>query len=475
MNDIQPPSPGRTKSGWRHSLSTRLFALTIFAILLVEALIFIPSAASFRADWLDKRVQAAHVAALALDATPTRMVSEELAAQLLMSAEVLGVAETEDGMRFQLLAPVAPVAGTLKTVDLRAEGMMGSIGATLATFLAPSDRTLLIIAPGSMPGRMTEVLVPEAPLKQALTAYGNRIIGLSLLISLITGALIFTVLYILVVRPMRQVTDNIERFRDNPGGRTRILERVRRRDEIGRAQNALVDMESVVSDSFRQRERLAQLGEAMAKINHDLRNSLAAAQLVSDGLSRSEDPRVKKAAPRLERVLERAIKLATDTLQYGRAETPEAMMQPVLLHETLEEAAREALSDHDSVVWVNDIPDTVTADADPDHLHRIAGNLIRNAAEALQERGGPGRIRAALNGGGIELADDGPGLPEIARNNLFKPFAGSSKRDGTGLGLTIARDLARSMGGDLTLERTGPDGTVFLVEIQIDDSIQSAG
>ena len=448
--------------------------LTILVILLVEALIFIPSAASFRADWLDKRVQGAHVAALALDATPTRMVSEELAAELLKSAQVLSVAEIEDEMRFQLLAPVAPVTGIMKTVDLREEGMMGSMSsmrATIATFFAPKGRTLLILAPGSTARRTTEVVVPEAPLKQALVAYCYRIMGLSLLISFVTGVLIYAVLFLLVVRPMRRVTANIEHFRDNPSARTRTLTSTPRRDEIGRAQNALVDMEAVVSDSFRQRERLAQLGEAMAKINHDLRNSLAAAQLVSDGLTRSEDPRVKKAAPRLERVLERAIKLATDTLQYGKSETPRAEMQLLHLYEIIEEAAHEALTVHTDVVWVNEIPKDIKVDADPDHLHRIAGNLIRNAAEALAERGGPGRISAMLNGSGIELADDGPGLPQASLDNLFKPFAGSSKRDGTGLGLTIARDLARSMGGDLTLARTGPEGTVFDITMQIDDPV----
>lgn len=472
MSESETKSTDHPGSSWQHSLSTRLFVLTIGVILLVEALIFIPSAASFRADWLDKRVQGAHVAALALDATPTRMVSEELAAELLKSAEVLGVAETEDGMRFQLLAPVAPITGVVKTVDLRQEGMMGSMNSmvtAMATFFAPEGRTLLIIAPGSMPGRTTEVLVPELPLKQALIAFGYRVVGLSLLISFITGALVYTVLFMLVVRPMRHVTANIERFRDNPGARTHTLELTSRQDEIGRTQNALVDMETVVSDSFRQRERLAQLGEAMAKINHDLRNSLAAAQLVSDGLARSEDPRVQRAAPRLERVLKRAIKLATDTLQYGKTETPTAEMQTLRLHETIEEAAHEALATHTDVVWVNEIPEDVTTQADPDHLHRIASNLIRNAAEALAERGGPGRISAMLNGAGIEFSDDGPGLPEQSLDNLFKPFAGSSKTGGTGLGLTIARDLARSMGGDLTLARTGPDGTVFHIAMQIDE------
>jgi signal transduction histidine kinase len=61
----------------------------------------------------------------------------------------------------------------------------------------------------------------------------------------------------------------------------------------------------------------------------------------------------------------------------------------------------------------------------------------------------------------LRLSDDGPGVPEKARNNLFQPFVGSVRRGGTGLGLAIARELAQGHGGDLTLVETGPGGSVF--------------
>ena len=221
-------------------------------------------------------------------------------------------------------------------------------------------------------------------------------------------------------------------------------------------------MEETVATSFRNRAHLAELGTAVAKINHDLRNSLASAQLVSDVLARSEDPRVQKAAPRLERALERAISLATQTLDYGKATPQAARMEPVVLHAVLDEAAAEALAIHPGVGWDNRVPANVKVNADPDHLHRIISNLIRNAAEAMapQAEGGS-RIIASLSPQGLDLADTGPGLPDSARENLFKPFAGSSRSSGTGLGLVIARELAQGMGGDLVLASTGPEGTVF--------------
>lgn len=440
------------------SLSVRLFAVTILAILIVEFLVFLPSAASFRQGWLDERVQAARIAALSLEAAPSRMVSEELSRELLERAEVLAVAELSNDMREQILPPAMPLDAPMKQVDLMEEGMMGSIGETMATWNAPDGRLLIVRAMGSAPGRVLEIIIPERPLKESLIAFGWRIFGLSLLISLTAGAIIYFLLFLLVVRPMQRVTASVIQFREDPAAWTKRLSPTPRRDEIGRAQNALADMESAVSDTLRQRERLAQLGEAVAKINHDLRNTLATAQLASDALSTSDDPRVQRAVPRLERALERAISLASETLKYGRTNTPEAQLQPVKLSYAVEEAALEALAHYPGIEFSNTVPLSASADADPDHLHRILANLIRNAAEAQE---GEGEVSVRPCERGLEVCDTGPGLPKKAKESLFKPFASSTRRDGSGLGLALSRDLARSMGGDLELVKTGPDGTCF--------------
>lgn len=458
--------PAPTLSRWFESLSFRLFALTIVSILLVEGLIFVPSASGFRNAWLQERVQAARTAALALDAAPSRSVSDDLSDELLMSAEVLAVTEIEDDMRVQLLPAQQAITGQMHGLDLRGSTMVSRSFAAMGSFFAPDDRILVILADGSAPGRVMEIVVPQAPLKAAMLAYARRIAALSLLIALVAATIIYVMLHFLVVRPMRRVTLSAEQFRDDPGAWTRRLPPTSRRDEIGRAQNALADMEETVATSFRNRAHLAELGTAVAKINHDLRNSLASAQLVSDVLARSEDPRVQKAAPRLERALERAISLATQTLDYGKATPQAARLEPVSLHAVLDESATEALAIHPGVGWDNKVPADVSVNADPDHLHRIISNLIRNAAEAMASQAeGGARIIASLSPRGLDLADTGPGLPDSARENLFKPFAGSSRSSGTGLGLVIARELAQGMGGDLKLASTGPDGTVFRLSL----------
>jgi signal transduction histidine kinase len=464
---VNPPLPAPEPTpppGFRRfadGLSARLFALTLGAILFTEFLIFIPSVSAQRTQWLQERVAAARIAALALEAAPMREVSVELSESLLMKAEVLAVAELEDEMRFQLLPPAAPIEGTMRSVDLRNSTLMGRSFAALSEYFAPKDENLIVTAEGSGEGRVIEIVLPQAPLKATLVSFAWSAAGLSLIIALVAAVLIYMVLDALVVRPMKRVTVSVEQFSRDPGGWSRRLSPTQRRDEIGRAQNALSGMEEAVADAFRQRAHLAELGSAVAKINHDLRNSLASAQLVSDVLSKSEDPRVKRAAPRLERALERAIDLATATLDYGKAGPRPPKMQSVRLRTVLLEAGDEALNGGGTSLEA-DIPAQLVINSDPDHLHRIASNLLRNAAEALAQAASPDpRIRITLEPGALVFRDNGPGLPASAQDNLFKPFAGSSRTNGTGLGLVIAHELAEALGGELSLLETGVAGTAF--------------
>lgn len=443
------------------NLSARLFAVTLGAILLTEFLIFIPSASGLRTQWLEERAAAARIASLALEAAPMREVSDELAESLLKKAELLAVAELEDEMRFQLLAPSGPIEGPTRSLDLRGSTMMGRSMAALSEYFAPPDEILIVTAEGADETRVIEFVVPQAPLKATLAAFAWRVTGLSLIIGLVAAVLIYAVLDILVVRPIKRVTISVEQFSRDPGSWTRRLSPTTRSDEIGRAQNALSGMEEAVADAFRQKAHLAELGSAVAKINHDLRNSLASAQLVSDVLAKSEDPRVTRAAPRLERALERAIELATATLDYGKAAPRAPKLQAIRLRSVIAEAADEALNGSGALVPIA-IPDDVQIETDPEHLHRIAANLLRNAAEALGQSGKPDpQICVTLSSGALIFRDNGPGLPEKAQENLFRPFAGTGRTNGTGLGLVIAHELAAALGGELSLMETSEHGTVF--------------
>jgi len=472
--DARPPEntshPAARASGWpaRFGLSSRILGLAVVFVLLVEALVFLPSAANYRANWVETRVEQARIAVLALDASPDRMVSDELERALLERAGVLGVAEGVDGMRVQLFDAVRPPPGTPIMVNTDRLRTFGAVGDTLGALFGSPDR-LLVIRDATVEGEYLDILVPLGELKSALIGFSQRILALSLFIALAVGALIYLALYLYVVRPIKRVTASVEQFRDNPRDWTRRLETTRRSDQIGRAQNALAELEAAVQSAFRQRERMAQLGEAMAKINHDLRNSLAAAQLVSDGIARSEDPKVQRAAPRLERALERAINLAQATLNFGKGEGLNARVGTVALEPIIHEALDEALGGHDHLI--RDVrAETATCHADEEFLHRILVNLSRNAAQAMTRHGtGEARlsVHARPNGAGVEItvADNGPGIPSRVRERLFQPFSASGSRDGAGLGLAIARELAEAMGAELSLVRSDAMGTQFRLRL----------
>ena len=449
-------------------LSSRLLALTVVFVLIAEMMIFIPSLASFQRNWLEDRVEMAQTATLALEAAPQRTVSDKLSRNLLMNAQIVTVALSSDMGRESILSPAMAIDGKVSQIDLREYGMIPPIFSTL-NFLSDGDiRFIQVRDNPEIAGDFIEVVVETAQLRQELWQFINRIFWLSLFISTFVGLLIYFSLLYVVVRPIRRITWSIERFRDDPRDWKHQIQPSSRQDEIGRAEHSLADMESTVRAALQERERLAQLGEAMAKINHDLRNSLTSAQIISDGLTRSEDPRVQRAAPRLERAIERAVKLAEDTLSFGRSDPPKPQLNAHSLRAIIEEAAHEALLSHKGIVWTNGVDGTLMANVDNDHLHRIIVNLLRNAAQAIEGMNRPdgsGRVTVHHNAEGtnitLEITDDGPGIPERVQTSLFKPFSASGSKRGSGLGLAIARELANGMGGDLKLVRTDETGTVF--------------
>ena len=202
---------------------------------------------------------------------------------------------------------------------------------------------------------------------------------------------------------------------------------------------------------------------------------LTSAQIASERMAASGDPRVAQALPRLERALDRAVTLASNVLTFGNSAEPAPDKRQVALRTAVDAAAEDAGLTTDGVALISEIDGAAQVSADPEQLHRILVNLLRNAREAIDGadgRAGRGRIIANLRRDGgmdvLRLADDGPGLPERARAHLFEAFAGSGRRGGTGLGLAIARELAQGHGGDITLVETGDAGTTFELSLPFD-------
>lgn len=445
---------------WVRSLSARLLVLTISFVMLGEVLIFVPSVARFRMTYFENRLVAGHLATLALAASPSGKIDQALTNRLLHDVGAHAVIlHRGNGMVYMLDSPVAPKPDV--TFDLRKGNVPIWIQRSLETLARGDNRVMRVLGPApTEPGATVELLLDEAPLRHEMWAFGLRILQLSIVISLTTAALVYLSLQWLLVRPMRRITASMTLFREDPEDASRRIAPSGRRDEIGRAEKELATLQETVRQALGQRARLAALGTAVTKINHDLRAILATARLVSDGLADSAAPEVRRVAPRLFDAIDRAVALCTRTLDFSREGAPPFAPTLFALQPLIEEIEPVLKSGNDDLAVVANLPAGLTVRADRDQLYRVLLNLAQNAVEAGALHL---RFSAALAADAttIDVADDGPGLAPRALENLFRPFFGSARPGGSGLGLAIARELMRAHGGDLVLVETTGGGTTF--------------
>src|SRR5215510_9172250 len=443
----------------RLGLSGKLLVLTVLFVMIAEVLIYVPSIANFRLNWLRDRLAAAHTAALVLDAAPSGMVPESLTRQILDSVGAKAVA-MKKGEQRRLLA-ISEIPSVLhQDVDVRNVSGYRAIVEAFQSMLGCEDTDLIrAVGPAPMGGEFVEIVVPMGPLRHAMVRFSINILLLSLIISAVTAFLVYVTLLYLFVRPMRRITTNMTSFREDPENPARIISPSARQDEIASMLN--------------QKSHLAALGLAVSKINHDLRNLLSSAQLVSDQLSGLPDPRVQRFAPKLMRALERAIAFCQSTLSYGRAQEPPPDRRAIPL-ESLVEEVRETVnvSPNGPIRWIGAVERGLMIDADADQLFRVLVNLARNSVQVLEMRAPNDRARDQIRIAGrregavvvIEVSDTGPSIPEKARVHLFEAFQGSTRTGGTGLGLAIAAELVRAHGGEIHLVE-GTIGATFRISI----------
>ena len=421
----------------RLGLSDKLLVLTILFVMLAEVLIYVPSIANFRLNWLRDKLSDAYTAALVLEATP--QVPDGLTQQVLDSIGARAVAmKTGQQRRLLMVGDMPPTVD--HDIDLRDVSWHRAIINAFGVLLSADDDVIRVLGNAPRGGEFVEIILNEKPLRAAMLQFSSNILVLSLIISAITATLVYLTLHYLFVRPLRRITANMTRFRAEPENPARIIVASRRSDEIGTAERELADMQRDLGTLLQQKTRLAALGLAVSKINHDLRNLLTSAQLFSDRLLVSQDQQVQRFAPKLMRALEPLVNEVRESLELA-PDTP--------------------------IRWIGAVERGLTVDADPDQLFRIVLNLARNAVQALESRAArdPGRDQIRITGRRegavveIEVSDTGPGIPETTRVHLFEPFKSSTRTGGSGLGLVIAAELVRAH-----------DGDIRLVEIEVSDT-----
>lgn len=458
-----------------NSLSGRFLILTTVFVMLAEVLIFVPSVARFREDYLLGHLERAQIASLALLADD--MISPDLETELLKNAGVFNVVLRRDEMRQLVLS--GPVPGAVEaSFDLRDVPARILIRDAMLRLLDPDPRVIRVIGnPRLEAGLLIEVTMLTTDLRTAMFDYGLRILLLSAVISIITALLLFLSVRILLVRPIAGVVGHMQRYAEAPEDTRRIITPSASVTELRLAEEALQSLQTQLTQALKQKDRLAQLGAAVARVSHDLRNILTAAQLFTDRIEGSKDPTVARMAPKLVGSITRAVSLCETTLAFGRAEEPAPMLSRFNLARLTDEvldAERLAVGDAD-ISLSADIPGTMIVRADPEQIYRVLQNLVRNARQAIAGSGQPGEISikgyATDDAWMIEIADTGPGLPPKAREHLFQPFQGGVRKGGAGLGLAIVAELLRGHGGTITLKDSAGAGTTFVLCLPMGDVV----
>lgn len=463
----------KARAGFFRGLSGKLLLLTVAFIMLAEVLIFVPSIANMRIRWLQDRLNTAAAAAVVVDGLQNVELPLSVQKDTLMATGTkVIVIRRKDASRMIAITEMPPaIDGEYDIANFTA---FAAIRDAFDTLLFGGDRVIRVYGPLGESDATIELLMKDESLRKAMLVYSRNVFALSIVISLITAALIFLAINRMLIAPIRRMTANMQAFSDDPADPGRVLVPPEGRDELAAAGQHLASMQRELQKTLKQQKSLAQLGLAVSKINHDMRNILSSAQLISDRLADVDDPVVKRFAPTLLRTIDRAVGYTREVLSYGRTTEAEPHRRFVALKPLVSDVAELlAIDPQSGIDFRIQMPDDLEVDADSEQLFRVVHNICRNAVQALAnhdpEDGRPRLVTvSAMRVGSvvtISLDDTGPGMPPKARENLFAAFRGSARSGGTGLGLAIARELVLAHGGTIALVEKPTPGTLFRIEL----------
>lgn len=460
--------------GFFQGLSGKLLWLTIVFVLIAEVLIFAPSIATMRLRWLEDRLRTAAAASVVIDGLQPIELPRALQDEALMATGTKAIVLRKDGTSRLLVVDNMPPKVDAQ-FDLANVHPLRSVSDALYTLFFGGDRILRVYGPVGESDMEIEVVLSENSLRKAMLSFARYLATVSLIISVITGVLIYLAINRMMIRPVRRLTCSMREFTEDPEDPARILVPEKGSDELAVASRHLSMMQEQLHRTLKQQKNLADLGLAVSKINHDMRNILASAQLMSDRLADVEDPMVKSFAPKLLRTIDRAVGYTREVLAYGQAAEAEPRRRRIQLAVLCQEVRDILAIDPESgIEFIDMVAADLEVDADSEQLFRVIHNLCRNAIQALAGYGvgDPDVVRrltlTAQRVGSvvsITIDDTGPGMPRKARENLFAAFRGAARSGGTGLGLAIARELVLAHGGTIALVEKPGSGTLFRIEI----------
>jgi signal transduction histidine kinase len=329
--------------------------------------------------------------------------------------------------------------------------------------------TTLDLAPQGSPNVRLTVLKSYDQATAFLEKLNRLLLGLGLLAVLVGSALVFVISHTFT-RPLSSLLSGVaalERgdftYALDAGGRDEVAELARAFD---RTRESLLHTQQNLIES----ERLATIGRMASSISHDLRHSLAAVVANAEFLCEVDLSREQREDlyQEVRAAVNRMTELIDSLLEFSRTR---ASLRPTYgsLRSTLDSAIRTVKSSpefHDARIDVHQLG-SVEGWFDHRKLERAFFNLLLNACESLPA--GSGHVEIELLGTGSEvearISDNGRGVPAPIRTTLFEPFISQGKENGTGLGLTVVQKIIQDHGGEVVVERTSPDGTVFRITL----------
>lgn len=303
--------------------------------------------------------------------------------------------------------------------------------------------------------------------------------------AVVIAAVLLVVLAVLVQRPLAELQEKIERLcagdlnvtvgfaarNDEIGDLGRNFNEMVRQLRVGRDE--IQRLLATASTQMSRAEHLATLGELAAGLAHEIRNPLAGIAGVMDVIARDLAPssptrevleEVKREARHIQRIL-------SDLLEYARPKPPQ--MRLADLNATVEHAvnlARQQVASRPVTIEFRRAPGLDSVEHDPAAIQQVLLNLLLNALQAIPEAGRVDVETAKKDSSAaIIVADSGRGIPPEHLPNIFRPFF-TTKGEGTGLGLSLARRNVESHGGRIEVSSTVGQGSRFTVWLPLRQS-----
>jgi signal transduction histidine kinase len=327
--------------------------------------------------------------------------------------------------------------------------------------------TRVDLAPGISPPVQLSVLKSLDQATAFLGQLNRLLLSLGLIAVIVGGVMVFIFSHTLT-RPLGTLVEGVRALEK---GNYDYPVSVRGKDEVAEVTAAFLRMRTGLQETQRkllEAERLATIGRMANSISHDLRHSLATVMANAEFLSASNRSKVER--DELYHEVLTAVNQMTDLidslLEFSR--TRESLRPTYGDLEEVIERSIQIVRAHPEFHSVNI---TTHTDGQTDgwfdsrKLERVFQNLIINACEAVSPASGEIKVTLHANKNSIEVrvADNGHGVPALVRDRLFEPFVSHGKENGTGLGLTVVQKIVQDHGGDVVVESTSPQGTVFLV------------